>query len=349
MKNEFIEKFYNTIISGFESEEIQKQKFAEINKTAKTITPKSLFRYRKITDYTLSDFDKNIISLSHASSFNDPYDSLIKADKQKFINNILNINNKDKIINLMEQNPDFLNKFNLNTEIQKQLILFINDLKNVPNEEIEQLLLSNQGVINFIFNIAWKNVFIYLKSTPRIACFSEDVTSNVMWSHYADSHKGFVIEYDFNDYINRCINCEKQCLNRHNESLLPVRYSEERFDATHLLIYSANLFLMQQFIQNGTALLDDQLVVYKALLNKSTDWSYEKEWRLISLSDNPNCMEQITLKPKAIYLGFDTRPINSKILKQLAKEKNIPVYQMNVDFESAAYDLNYFQVIDENE
>ena len=30
MKNEFIEKFYNTIISGFDSDEIQKQKFEEI-------------------------------------------------------------------------------------------------------------------------------------------------------------------------------------------------------------------------------------------------------------------------------------------------------------------------------
>jgi uncharacterized protein YjdB len=108
MKNEFIEKFYNTIISGFESDEIQKQKFEEINNTAKSIIPASLFRYRKITDYTLDDFDRDIISLSHATSFNDPYDSLIKADKQIFTNNILNINNKDKIINLIEKNPDYI-------------------------------------------------------------------------------------------------------------------------------------------------------------------------------------------------------------------------------------------------
>ena len=134
MKNEFIEKFYNTIISGFESDEIQKQKFEEIIKSVKAITPTSLFRYRKITDYTLSDFDNNIISLSYPSSFNDPYDSLIKADKQKFIDNILNnTNNKDKIINLIDHNPDFLNKFNLNTENQKQLSLFINNLKSIPN------------------------------------------------------------------------------------------------------------------------------------------------------------------------------------------------------------------------
>ena len=345
MKNEFIEKFYNTIISGFESDEIQKQKFEEIIKSVKAITPTSLFRYRKITDYTLSDFDNNIISLSYPSSFNDPYDSLIKADKQKFIDNILNnTNNKDKIINLIDHNPDFLNKFNLNTENQKQLSLFINNLKSIPNEEIKKFLLSAQDAIDLIFNIAWNNAFIYLNSTPRIACFSEDVSSNVMWAHYADSHKGFVIEYDFNDYINPCSNCQKQCTNRHNESLYPVKYSDERFDATSLLIYSANLFLMQQFLKDGTALSDDQLVIYKALLNKSTNWRYEKEWRLISLSDNPRCMEQIGLKPKAIYLGLDTSPINSKILKQLAKEKNIPVYQMNMDFESTDYKMNYVKI-----
>ena len=165
-----------------------------------------------------------------------------------------------------------------------------------------------------------------------------------MWSHYADSHKGFVIEYDFNTYINTCLNCNKACPNRHSEALYPVRYSNERFDATSLLIYSANLFLMKQFVQDGTPVLDDQFVVHKALLNKSTNWSYEKEWRLISLSDNPKCTEQIKLKPKAIYLGIDISPINSKILKHFAKEKGIPVYQMNINIESIAYDLNYFQI-----
>ena len=44
MKNEFIEKFYNTIISGFESDEIQKQKFEEIIKSVKAIIPTYLFR-----------------------------------------------------------------------------------------------------------------------------------------------------------------------------------------------------------------------------------------------------------------------------------------------------------------
>lgn len=346
MKNEFIEKFYNTIISGFDSDEIQKQKFEEIIKSVKAITPSSLFRYRKITDYTLSDLDNDIISLSYPSSFNDPYDSLIKADKQKFIENVLNVNNKDKIINLIEKTPEILNKLNLNKENKEQLVTYINKLKSVPNEEIKQLLLSAQNVIDSIFNSAWKDVFIYLKSTPRIACFSEDVSSNVMWAHYADSHKGFVIEYNFNDYINLCTTCQKQCPNRHNESLYPVKYSDERFDVTPLLIYSANLFLMKQFLKEGTVLSDDQLVIYKALLSKSTNWSYEKEWRLISLSDNPRCTEQIKLKPKAIYLGIDISSINSKILKYLAKGKNIPVYQMNIDIESTDYKMNYIKIVE---
>lgn len=344
MKNEFIEKFYNTIISGFESNESREQKLEELDKLAKTMIPTSIYRYRKITDYTLSDFDNDIISLSYSSNFNDPYDSLIKADKQKFINSILKVDNKDRIISSLEQTPNILEKLNLNVENQKQLLSFINELRNVSNEEIKQFLLSIQDSIDSIFNIAWKDAFIYLKSTPRIACFSEDVTSNLMWSHYADSHKGFVIEYDFNTYINTCLNCNKACPNRHSEALYPVRYSYERFDATALLIYSANLFLMKQFVQDGTPVLDDQFVVHKALLNKSTNWSYEKEWRLISLSDNPKCTEQIKLKPKAIYLGIDISPINSKILKHFAKEKGIPVYQMNINIESIAYDLNYFQI-----
>jgi hypothetical protein len=36
-----------------------------------------------------------------------------------------------------------------------------------------------------------------LRNNIKITCFSEELFSMPMWSHYANNHKGFCIEYDF--------------------------------------------------------------------------------------------------------------------------------------------------------
>ena len=57
-----------------------------------------------------------------------------------------------------------------------------------------------------------------------------------MWGHYADSHKGFCLEYDFQSILKECTqNCiDIRCCNNFmlNYSLAPIIYTKERFDAT---------------------------------------------------------------------------------------------------------------------
>lgn len=40
-------------------------------------------------------------------------------------------------------------------------------------------------------------VITMLQQSTYIACFTESVTSPVMWAHYTDNHKGFAIEYRY--------------------------------------------------------------------------------------------------------------------------------------------------------
>ena len=37
-----------------------------------------------------------------------------------------------------------------------------------------------------------------------IACFTESNDNSAMWGHYADSHRGFCIEYDFQKILTAC-------------------------------------------------------------------------------------------------------------------------------------------------
>ena len=66
----------------------------------------------------------------------------------------------------------------------------------------------NSNKVNFINNLnillgnlmekIYKNIDLY-RSFKKIACFSTDYKSSLMWGHYSDGNKGFVIEYDLSE------------------------------------------------------------------------------------------------------------------------------------------------------
>ena len=67
------------------------------------------------------------------------------------------------------------------------------------------------------------------KRYSAIACFSESVESVLMWSHYANSHKGFALDYNFRPTLEQPIK---------NVGLFPVVYSKERFDISDYIAWA---------------------------------------------------------------------------------------------------------------
>lgn len=82
-----------------------------------------------------------------------------------------------------------------------------------------------------------------------MACFSETPSDILMWSHYANEHKGVVVGLDRDSLgINlRCVRCK------------PER-----------VVFTASQFANPQFSW-----------VVELLTTKSEDWKYQKEWRAI--------------------------------------------------------------------
>ena len=72
----------------------------------------------------------------------------------------------------------------------------------------------------------------------------------------------------------------------------------------------------------------------KIVLHKSNEWAPEKEWRMTFFCLSSGIQNQEysfgIKKPVSIYLGRKIRPINQKILLSIAKEKDIPVYKMEL-------------------
>lgn len=151
-----------------------------------------------------------------------------------------------------------------------------------------------------------------------IGCLTTDPKSRLMWSHYADGHKGFCIEYDFEQL-------KKSCLP------FPIIYSQSRPQIPWKAVIDRSMETM-------TAATTDLIF---GLLTKDKDWEYENEWRILIPADNPH---ELKVPITAVYLGANISPNDKKRIIKIARKKKIPVKQMSAD--RGAYDLHAENVID---
>lgn len=193
------------------------------------------------------------------------------------------------------------------------------------------------------------NAVLWAREQRYAACFSEEFKPTLMWAHYAKGHEGFCVEYDFKKYMK---GCEENCVNilgchsfMLNLTLAPVHYSGSRFDATN---YLKTLFQQKLGTRLNVSLPPyhaDVLFMTKALLVKSEDWNYEKEWRLISPPENESKEEPPRSKlltrtpPTAVYIGARASSETEEKLEYICALKHIPCYKMVQSHTTSSFDL----------
>lgn len=144
----------------------------------------------------------------------------------------------------------------------------------------------------------------------KICSFSSRLDSVVMWGHYANSHSGFVMEYDVTTWPPGDIR---------RRMLHPVIYSHRLFDTTK--------YHLQAIGKRGF----NNLFSAIAAIHKSPDWSCENEWRFVlplgkSLSDQNYPIPT----PSAIYMGSRISANDRSIIMRIAERKGIPVSEMSL-------------------
>lgn len=245
-----------------------------------------------------------LIIPAHPNSFNDPYDcefllsnSFMESKAAKEI--LLDQLSKRCVLTIQERS-DLINTENLERTVKS---ILWNHFR-VRSKDLVSTLMTDLN-----------NTIRETKSLLRVACFSEINDSILMWSHYAQNHQGFCIEYDLNDW-----DCKGH--------LKPVRYTNKRH-------YIPGDFAGTLPPGSGNAIMD-------AALYKSDVWSYEKEWRLVMgridishpeyTGRTPACFlkNQIT----AVYLGAKADPkYRAAICKHFAGS-DIKIYQMQMQTDS---------------
>lgn len=184
---------------------------------------RKLFRYRSFDNEIVNDYSyihqrmvnvekwkfeafEGLVYPSSPLYFNDPYDCefCFQADT---IDELLD---RKEYIQLLE------NRFQLKKE-EKNRILYSDDIEKA----MEIILRSHGGKLSDslknILQNGLNNCMNEIKDSIRVVCLSEVYNSMLMWSHYAQNHKGFCIEYEFDES------------NTFYKHLHPIIYTKERY------------------------------------------------------------------------------------------------------------------------
>lgn len=288
------------------------------NQKAVSFLSNTLCRYRAINDKSIDALRNDKLFFSTpGESFNDPFDNLIYADPRKILYDIY----KEIQLN-MEDYIEQQKRANLKRAAFADLMYHGSHKDRILDEFIEECELH---IEQFKFD---------LLNNTRIICFSELYDSMLMWSHYADQHKGFALIFDKESIESATAYTNEDKLITKKPLLMPVNYVEKQVNLTEDIENHLKNYFMQK--QRGISPFEENLSQHKlrrTITEKSLDWGYEKEWRLIPRHidlDHKSNLGYLNIIPKAVIIGALCTEEDSINIFDICYEKRIPLFDIRV-------------------
>lgn len=283
-------------------------------------TPQFLYKYKSFSVDSLDLLISDKLFFADPTSFNDPLDCNPSVKD--------NINN----VNLLE---DILRKLCIDSQ-RKELEIAAAKIKYKGVRTLEKIdSLGEQAAQSLLGRISEyvdmfgdshidslvhhiKNLLL-TNYTNGILSLAKNNNCPLMWSHYADQHKGFCIGYDVS--VNQF------------DNIFPLNYGGKRFITTeqiHDMLFNSN-----DDIKAAAKKEIDDVV----LLSKASSWNYENEYRVIShqgLQNSPFKLIDVTFglrfKHSAKYSVMRALSIRENMLA--ARQNDIKFYEMTICDES---------------
>jgi len=294
----------------------------------------TLVRFRPISNDNIQALKDNRLYYSTPNNFNDPYDTLIYANYIQIIQDVY-----DNLENGMDSYLDNLKN------------------KDIPNAKF----LAGYGyaiwngskkeeILNVFLEQIYESVKMLkdtLRKNVRIICFAEDYLSMLMWSHYADNHRGFAVIYDREDIENAENYTTFGKLITKKPILRQVTYADKQSDLTLEIEEYIRAYRMPNLgdvVPPVSYLSQDKL--RRMITEKSPDWSYEREWRIIPRHislDNESPLGYMSLMPKGIILGSMCSKENQCQIIDICDEKKIPVFKAVLNYWEPGYKLELME------
>jgi hypothetical protein len=230
--------------------------------TQESRTPKYLYKYRSFNANTLRILSRDEAYYADPTAFNDPLDCrpVLNVDTdlrtlEKLCYRMLTLTyGKDKAVATMNNHRYMSTEYGDFRTDEKAAYCYTEDLK----QEVKALLyreLGKHGVLSL---------------AARWDC-------PLMWSHYADEHRGLCVEYDTTDH--RCSNLARVNYRTPGD----IKISE---------LYDWKI---------GKREKAERRVRNAFFYAKANEWRYEREWRDVASTIGA---DDAPLKMRAVYFGM---------------------------------------------
>ena len=228
--------------------------------------PRFLYKYRNVSPNSLNILIQNELYFADPlTEFNDPFDSRILPYVE---------GSKTEVLRYFEKNPKHYD-----------LLSRSYDFAELP-DPIPKLFMSETAL---------KSALRTDKDRPiGVLTLSENKADIVMFTHYADNHRGFCLEFDTID-------------------------APEFFAGAMQISYEGYPEI------NVIKSSDEEKLA--ALLTKSNQWSYEMEWRIINHIDGQGLYAFPPNMLTSIIFGLDMDKGHISMVKTLLKDRNINFFQ----------------------
>lgn len=235
--------------------------------------PSKIFKYQPMTIYSLNNLNNNQLWFSKPTNFNDPFDTCFDFD--------------EKSITLEVMKSVYKNNFPFNSSDVKE---FLNIQKNIKKGLIKKQRKFFESV--------------------GVCCFCKKEDNILMWSHYADQHRGFCLEFNTSDPLFK--------------ELKPVSYSE---------IFP---ILNHQILTED----DKDTELTKMLHTKYIGWKYEKEWRIVLPDRGDQLVTYQNESLTGIYFGARMKDSDKDLVKSILKNRNNSVKFYQCSLNSSLYKID---------
>jgi hypothetical protein len=209
------------------------------------------------------------VKFSTPELFNDPFEFRprisLKSSKIEY---------EDYLDRLFKKNNPFWNR----SQRRSQVDLIIRD-KALNKQSLETEKLMSKSLANMI-------------SKCGIFCLSEDPASILMWSHYADCHRGICFGFDGDDS------------NDFFGPALPVKYPKE-----HPIVNLINDTPSES--------------LNKVIFSKYEGWTYEKEWRIVKYEEGAGMYKFNKSDLKEVIFGCNALQEDMDCIINTLEEANI--------------------------
>jgi len=236
--------------------------------------PSKLYKYQSYNTQTLDNLKNRHLWFSKPARFNDPFDCGISFSSE---------NITDDVWKFLYEGVKAQWEVGQNQEQKKLAETYF------QGDEPDEKFKSEFSKFSF-------KQSLQTEIQPRgIACFSERVDEILMWSHYANGHRGFCLEFDtsFDPFL-------KAVDVNYSQKLPPLQKADIGLDLLMILART-----------------------------KSVGWSYEKEWRVFhEEGDKEYGIDFAALT--SIYFGCEMPFTHREVISLIVQGSPTKLYRMKI-------------------